>query len=71
MQVELVPGAAILLVLFLLTLWAFKIHQARGRLPPGPKPWLFLGNLLQKDVLPLHKTYPKVRQSLIVSFLSG
>uniref|UniRef100_A0A670XWM9 Cytochrome P450 2F2-like n=1 Tax=Pseudonaja textilis TaxID=8673 RepID=A0A670XWM9_PSETE len=52
--------AAILLVLFLVTLWAFKFHQARGKLPPGPRPWLFLGNLLQKDVLPLFKTYAKL-----------
>ncbi|XP_026544424.1 cytochrome P450 2C23-like [Notechis scutatus] len=60
MQVEMVPGAIILFILFLLIFWAFQFQQARGRLPPGPRPWLFLGNLLQKDVLPLYKTYPKL-----------
>ncbi|ETE60721.1 Cytochrome protein, partial [Ophiophagus hannah] len=37
-----------------------QFQQARGRLPPGPRPWLFLGNLLQKDIFPLYKTYPKL-----------
>ncbi|XP_063148984.1 cytochrome P450 2C5-like [Candoia aspera] len=60
MQVELVPGAAILLLLFLLTVLAFRFHQARCQLPPGPRPWLFLGNLLQKDAVPLYKTYQKL-----------
>ncbi|XP_007444790.1 cytochrome P450 2C55-like, partial [Python bivittatus] len=60
MQVELVPGAAILLVLVLLTVLAFRFHQARCQLPPGPRPWLFLGNLLRKDALPLYKTYRKL-----------
>nr|XP_028572966.1 cytochrome P450 2B4-like [Podarcis muralis] len=57
---ELVTGAGVLLLLFLLTALSFKLHKARGQLPPGPTPWLFLGNLLQKEVLPLHKTYPKL-----------
>ncbi|XP_026557965.1 cytochrome P450 2C5-like [Pseudonaja textilis] len=57
---ELLPGAAILLVLFLFTLWAFRFLQRRSKLPPGPTPWLFLGNLLQKDALPLYKTYAKL-----------
>ncbi|KAH0629572.1 hypothetical protein JD844_011743 [Phrynosoma platyrhinos] len=35
--------------------------QEKSPLPPGPTPWLFLGNLLQKDVIPLDKSYPKVR----------
>ncbi|XP_070592858.1 LOW QUALITY PROTEIN: cytochrome P450 2C5-like [Erythrolamprus reginae] len=60
MQAELIPGTIILFIIFLLTFWAFRFHQARGRLPPGPRPWLFLGNLLQKDVLPLYKHYPKL-----------
>ncbi|ETE58077.1 Cytochrome protein, partial [Ophiophagus hannah] len=59
MQVELIPGTIILFILFLVTLWAFRFHQARGRLPPGPRPWLFLRNLLQKDALPLYKNYQK------------
>ncbi|XP_032995428.1 cytochrome P450 2B4-like [Lacerta agilis] len=57
---ELATGAGVLLVLFLLTTLSFKLHKARGQLPPGPTPWLFLGNLLQKDALPLHKTFPKL-----------
>ncbi|KAK9406796.1 CYP2B4: Cytochrome protein [Crotalus adamanteus] len=65
MQVDLISGAAILLIVFLFTLWAFQFQQRRGRFPPGPRPWLFLGNLLQKDIFPLYKTYSKVRQSLI------
>ncbi|XP_034264136.1 cytochrome P450 2C5-like [Pantherophis guttatus] len=60
MQVDLVPGAIILFVLFLLIFWAFRFQQARVRLPPGPRPWLFLGNVLQKDIFPLHKTYTKL-----------
>uniref|UniRef100_A0A8C6YG08 Uncharacterized protein n=1 Tax=Naja naja TaxID=35670 RepID=A0A8C6YG08_NAJNA len=59
--VELIPGTAVLLIVFLFTLWAFRFHQRRTRLPPGPRPWLFLGNLLQKDVLPLFTNYTKVR----------
>uniref|UniRef100_A0A670XQ18 Cytochrome P450 family 2 subfamily U member 1 n=1 Tax=Pseudonaja textilis TaxID=8673 RepID=A0A670XQ18_PSETE len=31
-----------------------------SRFPPGPTPWFFLGNLLQKDALPVYKTYPKL-----------
>ncbi|XP_070595823.1 cytochrome P450 2C23-like [Erythrolamprus reginae] len=60
MQMEMIPGTIILFILFLLTFWAFWSHQSRGRLPPGPSPWFFLGNLLQKDVLPLYKNYPKL-----------
>ncbi|XP_058023876.1 uncharacterized protein LOC131190556 [Ahaetulla prasina] len=60
MKVDLVPGTIILFILFLLIFWTFRFQQARGRLPPGPTPWLFLGNVLQKDVFPLYKTYPKL-----------
>uniref|UniRef100_A0A8C6YF75 Uncharacterized protein n=1 Tax=Naja naja TaxID=35670 RepID=A0A8C6YF75_NAJNA len=57
---RLIPGTAVLLIVFLFTLWAFRFHQRRTRLPPGPRPWLFLGNLLQKDVLPLFTNYTKL-----------
>ncbi|XP_058023877.1 cytochrome P450 2C23-like [Ahaetulla prasina] len=50
----------ILFILFLLTFSVFRFQQERNRFPPGPTPWLFLGNLLQKDVLPLFKSYPKL-----------
>ncbi|XP_039220607.1 cytochrome P450 2C23-like [Crotalus tigris] len=60
MQVDLISGAAILLIVFLFTLWAFQFQQRRGRFPSGPRPWLFLGNLLQKDIFPLYKTYSKL-----------
>ncbi|XP_061477827.1 cytochrome P450 2C5-like [Rhineura floridana] len=59
---ELVTGAGVLLVLFVLTIMSFKLYKARGRLPPGPTPWIFLGNLLQKDTLPLHETFPKLTE---------
>ncbi|KAK9406803.1 cyp2m1: Cytochrome protein [Crotalus adamanteus] len=65
MQLELIPGTIILFILFLLMFWAFRFKQERVRFPPGPPPWFLLGNLLQKDVLPLFKNYQKVRQSLI------
>uniref|UniRef100_A0A8C6YIT0 Uncharacterized protein n=1 Tax=Naja naja TaxID=35670 RepID=A0A8C6YIT0_NAJNA len=60
MQVELIPGAIILFIVFLLILWVFQFQQERAKFPPGPTPWFFLGNLLQKDAVPLYKTYPKL-----------
>ncbi|ETE64942.1 F-box/WD repeat-containing protein 10, partial [Ophiophagus hannah] len=60
MLVELMPGAIILFIVFLLIFWVFQFQQERAKFPPGPTPWFFLGNLLQKDVLPLYKTYPKL-----------
>ncbi|XP_070592859.1 cytochrome P450 2C23-like [Erythrolamprus reginae] len=63
MQVDLIPGTIILFILFLFIFWAFRFQQARGRLPPGPRPWFFLGNLLQKGVLPLYKNYPKLSKT--------
>uniref|UniRef100_A0A8C5WPF2 Cytochrome P450 n=1 Tax=Laticauda laticaudata TaxID=8630 RepID=A0A8C5WPF2_LATLA len=60
MQVDLIPGAIILFIVFLLIFWVFRFQQERARFPPGPTPWFFLGNLLQKDALPLYKTYPKL-----------
>ncbi|XP_070592027.1 cytochrome P450 2C23-like [Erythrolamprus reginae] len=60
MQVELILGTILLFILFLLTFWVLQFKQERARYPPGPAPWFLLGNLLQKDVLPLYKTYPKL-----------
>ncbi|XP_070592860.1 cytochrome P450 2H2-like [Erythrolamprus reginae] len=57
---ELIPETIILFILFLFIFWAFRFQQARGRFPPGPRPWLFLGNLLQKGILPLYKNYSKL-----------
>ncbi|XP_077183657.1 cytochrome P450 2C1-like isoform X2 [Paroedura picta] len=37
-----------------------KVYKKQSQLPPGPTPWLFLGNALQKDVLPLHSSYKKL-----------
>ncbi|XP_042305987.1 cytochrome P450 2C42-like isoform X2 [Sceloporus undulatus] len=56
-------GVLLLLCLFFFVLFSsFKMYKKKGQLPPGPTPWLFLGNLLQKDVLPLSKFYPKLVQ---------
>ncbi|XP_015680981.1 cytochrome P450 2F2-like [Protobothrops mucrosquamatus] len=60
MQLELIPGTIILFILFLLIFWAFRFQQERVRFPLGPPPWFLLGNLLQKDVLPLYKNYQKL-----------
>lgn len=57
--------AGLLITLFLLlsVLWflVWRSDTKRSRLPPGPAPWPILGNLLQKDVLPLYRHYEKVR----------
>ncbi|XP_026557961.1 cytochrome P450 2C23-like [Pseudonaja textilis] len=60
MQVDLIPGTIILFIVFLIIFWVFRFQQERARFPPGPTPWFFLGNLLQKDALPVYKTYPKL-----------
>lgn len=65
---EVMTGAGLLLllcVLLPLCFISFQVHQKQSRLPPGPMPWLFLGNALQKDVLPLCNTYKKVRLPLV------
>nr|XP_034960574.1 cytochrome P450 2C55-like isoform X2 [Zootoca vivipara] len=59
---ELFGAGALLLLCLLFTLLSssFKMYKKKSQLPPGPTPWLFLGNLLQKDVLPLYKFYTKL-----------
>ncbi|XP_077780434.1 cytochrome P450 2C55-like isoform X4 [Podarcis muralis] len=53
-------GALLLLYLFFAVLFSsFKMYKKKSQLPPGPTPWLLLGNLLQKDVLPVYKFYTK------------
>ncbi|XP_053148239.1 cytochrome P450 2B4-like [Hemicordylus capensis] len=47
-------------VLYVLLSSSFKMYKKQSQLPPGPRPWLFLGNLLQKEVLPLHIHYRKL-----------
>lgn len=64
------PGpAGVLVNLFLLSILWFlfwRSNKKRSQLPPGPAPWPILGNLWQKDVLPLYRTYEKVREELAV-----
>ncbi|XP_052028291.1 cytochrome P450 2C50 isoform X2 [Apodemus sylvaticus] len=42
--------------LFLLSLWSQR-SSGRGKLPPGPTPLPFIGNLLQIDVKDFHKSF--------------
>ncbi|KFQ77924.1 Cytochrome P450 2C1, partial [Phaethon lepturus] len=56
-------SAGVLVTLLLLSiLWflVWKSDKKRSRLPPGPAPWPILGNLWQKDVLPLYRSYKKL-----------
>uniref|UniRef100_A0A670JHK4 Uncharacterized protein n=1 Tax=Podarcis muralis TaxID=64176 RepID=A0A670JHK4_PODMU len=56
-----VTGALFLLwVLFIFISHSLKMYKEKSQLPPGPTPWFFLGNLLQKDVMPLNKNYSKL-----------
>ncbi|XP_062977592.1 cytochrome P450 2C20-like [Elgaria multicarinata webbii] len=59
---EVAGVGALFLLCVLLTLFfsSFKMYKKKGQLPPGPAPWPFLGNFLQKDVLPLYKSYNKL-----------
>ncbi|XP_067321655.1 cytochrome P450 2B4-like [Anolis sagrei] len=50
----------LLCLLFPLLLSSFKMYKKIVQLPPGPTPWLFLGNILQKNVFPLYTFYPKL-----------
>uniref|UniRef100_A0A8D2KR94 Uncharacterized protein n=1 Tax=Varanus komodoensis TaxID=61221 RepID=A0A8D2KR94_VARKO len=58
-----VSGALLLLCVLLPLLFSTcTMYRRKGQLPPGPAPWPFLGNLLQKDALPLYKCYPKLME---------
>ncbi|XP_062976491.1 cytochrome P450 2C8-like isoform X1 [Elgaria multicarinata webbii] len=61
---EVAGVGALFLLCVLLTLFfsSFKMYKKKGQLPPGPAPWFLLGNLLQKDVLPLYQSYPKLME---------
>lgn len=64
-------GLLVTLLLLLPILWflAWRSDKKRSRLPPGPAPWPILGNLWQKDVLPLYRHYEKVRDKGQVAVL--
>ncbi|XP_009672148.2 cytochrome P450 2C5-like isoform X1 [Struthio camelus] len=51
-----------LFLLYVLCFLVWKNDKKRSQLPPGPTPWPILGNLWQKDVLPLYKTHKKLRE---------
>ncbi|XP_026716850.1 cytochrome P450 2C5-like [Athene cunicularia] len=55
-------GVLVTLLLLLSILWflVWRTNKKRSCLPPGPAPRPILGNLWQKDVLPLYKTYEKL-----------
>ncbi|XP_061477828.1 cytochrome P450 2B4-like [Rhineura floridana] len=62
-MVTVAAGVGVLLLVFILSVLfhtTLKMYQKRGQLPPGPTPWFFLGNILQKDVLPLGHSYEKL-----------
>ncbi|KAM6317560.1 cytochrome P450 2C5-like [Podargus strigoides] len=54
--------AVVLVTLLLSVLWflVWRSDKKTSQLPPGPAPWPILGNLWQKDVLPLYRTYEKL-----------
>ncbi|XP_074967361.1 cytochrome P450 2C5-like isoform X2 [Phalacrocorax aristotelis] len=53
-------GVVVTLLLSILWFLVWRTDRKRNRLPPGPAPWPILGNLWQKDVLPLYRTYEKL-----------
>ncbi|XP_063148691.1 cytochrome P450 2C23-like isoform X2 [Candoia aspera] len=56
-------GAVVLILLGVLcsiVFASFQMYKKKGELPPGPTPWPILGNLFQKNILPLYKSYSKL-----------
>ncbi|XP_026580323.1 cytochrome P450 2C8-like, partial [Pseudonaja textilis] len=53
-------GVLLLLCILFILYSSFQMYQKKGQLPPGPTPWPILGNLLQRDVLPLYLHYEKL-----------
>ncbi|KAM6471615.1 cytochrome P450 2C5-like [Liasis olivaceus] len=56
-------GAAVLIllgVLFSVIFASFHMYKKTAELPPGPTPWPILGNLFQKNSLPLYKSYSQL-----------
>ncbi|XP_070595822.1 cytochrome P450 2C4-like [Erythrolamprus reginae] len=55
-------GVLLLLCILLILFSSFQMYKKKGQLPPGPTPWPILGNLFQRDVLPLVKHYQKLAE---------
>ncbi|KAM6471616.1 cytochrome P450 2C5-like [Liasis olivaceus] len=58
-------GAAVLIllsVLFSVVFVSFHMYKKTAELPPGPTPWPILGNLFQKNSLPLYKSYSQLTE---------
>ncbi|XP_070595819.1 cytochrome P450 2C5-like isoform X2 [Erythrolamprus reginae] len=53
-------GALLLLCILFILFPSFQLYKRKGQLPPGPTPWPILGNLFQRDVLPLYASYKKL-----------
>ncbi|XP_070793566.1 cytochrome P450 2C20-like isoform X2 [Pituophis catenifer annectens] len=53
-------GVLLLLCIFFILFSSFQMYKKKRQLPPGPTPWPILGNLFQRDVLPLYKHYQKL-----------
>ncbi|KAL7989369.1 hypothetical protein Chor_012035, partial [Crotalus horridus] len=62
-RMELTWAGVLLLLCILFTLFSsFQMYKKKGQLPPGPPPWPILGNIFQRDVLPLNKSYKKLTE---------
>ncbi|XP_070595833.1 cytochrome P450 2C20-like [Erythrolamprus reginae] len=53
-------GVLLLLCILLILFSSFQMYKQKGQLPRGPTPWPIVGNLFQRDVLPLFIHYQKL-----------